>query len=499
MTAKPAAAPERLNFRTKFLYGFGSLSYGVHLTVLPLLLFFYNQVVGLSAQVVSAALAVSLIVDAVWDPMVGHISDNLRTRWGRRHPFLYGSAIPIAVSWVLLWSPPGGFSMPQKALWLLVFVVGARLLISLYEMPASALAPELAPDYHDRTVVMSYRWVLGTLGGALAANLGYFWFFRPTPKYPMGQLNPDAWGPMAVTAAGIMLASILVSAIGTHGHIPRLHRPAQRRASLLQNLREIAATLKNWNLGVALTGTLLGGLASGLYTGLALYIDTFFWGLRASQVGVLSITNLVASFAAAVVAAAYSRRVGKRRACVSLFFASLVVLQAPLLLRLLGAFPGPGEAALMPLLMLQRFAWGILGNAGFIVVTSMIADITEDAQVKTGRRSEGLVMSTNTFIGKATAAASALMPGLVLAFVHFPAKARPGAVDPGLIRHLVWVYLPVTTTLSFLSISAWLLYRIDQAAHERNLATVREAEAVAEAAREAGAEGEAPTPLRAVV
>src|SRR6185503_10446101 len=133
------------------------------------------------------------------------------------------------------------------------------------------------------------------------------------------------------------------------------------------------------------------------------YIDTFFWGLRASQVGVLSITNLVGSFAAAAVAAAYSRRVGKRRARVTLFFASLAVLQAPLLLRLLGAFPGPGDAALMPLLILQRFAWGVLGNAGFIVVTSMIADITEDAQVKTGRRSEGLVMSTNTFIGKATA------------------------------------------------------------------------------------------------
>ena len=490
MDAK-TAGPERLNFRTKFLYGFGSFSYGVHLQVIPLLLFFYNQVVGLSATAISAAIAISLALDAFWDPLLGHVSDNLRTPWGRRHPFIYASAIPIAVSWILLWNPPAAFAEPQKLIWMATLVIVARLLISIYELPASALAPELAPDYHDRTVVMSYRWVLGTMGGAIALLLGYFWFFRPTPQYPNGQLNPDAWGPMAYTSAAIMLVSILVSAVGTHDRIASLHRPAARKAGIAQNLRDIAATLKNWNLGVAITGSLLGGLASGLYTGLALYLDTFFWGLRASQVGVLALTNLAASFLAAVVAAAYSRRVGKRIACVSLFFASLAVLQAPILLRLLGAFPGPHEPALMPLLILQRFTWGILGNAGFIVVTSMIADITEDAQVKTGRRAEGLLMSSNAFITKLTAGASNLLPGLLLAFVGFPAKARPGSVSMDIVHHLAWVYLPVTTALSFMSISVWLFYRIDQKTHERNLATVREAAAAAEAAIESEPEAAA--------
>lgn len=483
--AAPAPHPERLNFRTKFLYGFGSLAFGVHVQVLPLLLFFYNQVVGLSATVVSAAISISLVLDAVWDPLVGHISDNLRTPWGRRHPFLYASALPIGLSWVLLWSPPGGLDLEAKGVWMLTLVVVARLLISLYEMPSSALAPELAPDYHDRTVVMSYRWVLGTLGGAISLMLGYFWFFRSTPKYPMGQLNPDAWSPMAWVSGAIMVVSILVSALGTHDRIPTLHRPPVRKVGFAQALRDVAATLKNWNLGVALMGSLIGGLSFGLYTGLALYIHTFFWGLKAGEVGLLSITNLVASVLAAVAASYFSRLMGKRNSCVTLFFVSLAVLQGPILLRLLGFFPGPGSPALLPLLILQSFIWGVVGNAAFIVVSSMIADITEDAQVKTGRRAEGLLMSTNTFITKAMTGVSALLPGLLLAYVHFPAKASAGAVSPAIVDHMLWVYLPVTTTLSFFSIACYRFYRIDQEAHERNLATVRAAEAQGEAVVEA--------------
>jgi Na+/melibiose symporter-like transporter len=481
----------------KFLYGLGAVSNGVHLAIYALLLFFYNQVVGLSPAAVSVALAISLILDAVWDPLVGHISDNVRSRWGRRHPFMYGSAIPIVVTVIALWNPPAGLNEAGKFAWLLVFVVSSRLFLSVYEMPSAALAPELAPGYHDRTVLLSYRWVLGALGGGLATSLGFFWFFRPTPHYPMGQLNPTAWGPMSLTAGAIMLASILVSAIGTHHRIRSLHTPPPRKVDIGRNLRDIAATLKNWNLGVALTAALIAGLSYGLYGGLALYFDTFFWDLTASQVGVLNLANLVSTVFAAFAATGLSRVIGKRNAQVVLFFACVVALQAPILLRLLGAFPANGAPVLMPLLLAFRFVAGVLTNAGFILMTSMIADITEEAQVRTGRRSEGLLMSAYTFITKATGAISALLPAVVLAFVHFPAKAQPGTIDPAVVHHMAWVYLPVTSTLSFVSIATWMLYRIDKAAHDRNLAILA-GQAQAEVQLERAGEGApAPASLRA--
>lgn len=480
MAPKTVTAPARLPFRTKFLYGFGSISFGVHVYVLSLLLFFYNQVVGVPAGLVSVALAVALVVDALWDPIVGQFSDRLRTPWGRRHPLMYISAIPVALTMLALWRPPAAFTDIGKAAWLFVFALAARLVISLYEVPSQALAPELSPDYHERTGLMGYRWIFFTLGGAVATMTGYFIFFRPTAQYPQGQLNPAAWGPLTLTATAMMFGSILISALGTHDRIKTLHQPPVRKVAFGVILREVLATIRNWNLGVALTASLIGGLSYGLYLGLQLYVDTFFWRLAASGVGLLSLANLVAVIPGAWAAGAISRRFGKKHACVGLFLASLVFLQGPILLRLLGFFPDNGHPAFMPTLLALRFAHGILTNAAYIVVTSMIADITEDAQVKTGARSEGLLMAANSFIVKVTAGFAAVLPGLILAAVHFPAKAT-AAVSPVAVKNLMWVYLPSTVSLSVLSILTWMLYRIDQQTHERNLATVAAAAAAAEA------------------
>jgi len=106
----PLAAGGHVPQSTKLLYGLGSVAFGAKGQLLGLLLLFYNQLMGMPAALVSLALAISLTIDALWDPMVGQVSDNLRTPWGRRHPLMYASAIPLAISWLLLWHPPTGWS-----------------------------------------------------------------------------------------------------------------------------------------------------------------------------------------------------------------------------------------------------------------------------------------------------------------------------------------------------------------------------------------------------
>ena len=90
------------------------------------LLFYYQQVLGVSGSLTGLALGIALFFDAVTDPVAGALSDRFKSRWGRRHPFLLVAAPPLAVSFYLLFNPPGGLSEIQAFLWLVVFAVLVR-------------------------------------------------------------------------------------------------------------------------------------------------------------------------------------------------------------------------------------------------------------------------------------------------------------------------------------------------------------------------------------
>src|SRR5580698_4028319 len=161
-TVRTAAPPLRLP--GKLFYGFGSVAYGVKdSSISTFLLIFYNQVVGLPAQWVGGVIMAALVLDAFLDPVIGQVSDHWRSAWGRRHPFMYFSAVPVAGFFLLLWHPPVGWSNTALLIYLLVVFVAARFCITLYEIPSSALVAELSDDYDSRTRLVSWRYLLGVL------------------------------------------------------------------------------------------------------------------------------------------------------------------------------------------------------------------------------------------------------------------------------------------------------------------------------------------------
>ena len=483
----------RLSVREKLVFGFGQVAYGVRVQISGLILLFYNQVMGLDAAAVSAAISLSLIIDAFWDPLFGHVSDNMRTRWGRRHPLMYAGVIPILIGYVLLWNPPQGLSSGLLSAYLLGVLLFLRLALSLYEVPSRALIPELAPDYHDRTVLLSYRYLLETFGRAAAAFISFGWFLRETAGNPNGQLALEGYGSMGWAVGVLAAVAVLVCALGTHHKIRDLHQPPKRKVSLRQGLGEIGTTLYNWNLGVAVIAGLIAGISYGVTSGMYVYISTYFWQLPSSSIFQLVLVEVIAAPLAAFIAPALSMRWGKKAACITLFLLSVVTNNGPILLRLLGLWPGADSELFMPLMLADRVITGVLGTGGFIIVTSMIADITEESQVKTGRRSEGLLSTADGVLRNAVTGVGAVIPGLLLTVVGFPVGMAATAVPPEIVERLAWYYLPLTSGMSTISILVWAFYRIDKAQHDANLAKVRQAAALRDAAAEGGVEPVSPT------
>jgi len=474
----------RLTLSTNLLYGVGSIAFGVHQTTLTsALLLFFNQVVGLQAAWVGAAMMVTLIFDAICDPLIGEWSDHTRSRWGRRHPFMYASAVPAAVAFYFLFHPPLGWSQSHLLIYMALMLVTVRVLLSLYEIPSSALGPELTLDYDERTSLMSSRFFFGTLGGAGMSVLALQVFLRKDATHPLGLLNRAGYSQTAIAAGIAIFLSIMISCLGTHRFIASLVQEPRVRATWREKLREVSGTLTNRSfLALSISGV-IGAVSTGLRQGLDFYISAYFWELTPAQMSYLAIATLLAAFGGVVLAPAISRWFGKKAAMIGVFFASLFAFITPITLRLLGFMPPNGTRALFTIVLMFTFIAATLGLSGFIIATSMMADVVEDAAVSTGQRSEGLLFAANGLIAKCVTGVGTFLSGLILAWISFPQHATPGQVNPAILHHLGMVFVPIVTTFSAIAIAVLLQYDIDRTRHQRNVAKLESADGDAAAAR----------------
>lgn len=490
-----AVEPRSPSLWTKVSYGFGSVAYGVGGAALgtATVTYYLNQVIGLPVAMVGAAIAASIVVDAFIDPIVGQWSDNLRTPWGRRHPFMYASAVPSALAFYFLWNPPAILTGGALLVFMMFLLLVVRICVALYEIPSTALAPELAPGYDDRTSLLSFRYFFGVMGAIVMGSLLNLVFIRKDAAHPLGALNREGYAHFGATAAVVMVIAILVSSISTHREIPRLRVPAQRHVTLAQTAREMWMTFSNPSLVALITSGLISGLGGGMSSALSFYFNFHVWGLTPQATVWFVLGFVPATITGAIVAPLAAKRLGKKTAMISLFFVSLFTSLIPLTLRLVDLMPPNGSPFLLPILVVDSFVAAFLGISGFIIVSSMIADVVEDNAVRTGVRSEGLLFAANGLLPKITGALGGFLGTLILRGVRFPDHAVPGTVDPSIIRTMLLFYLPIYALCNAAAIAVLWLYRIDKASHERNQALLREAEAGA-AALDVNLEGGAPKP-----
>jgi GPH family glycoside/pentoside/hexuronide:cation symporter len=489
-----------LGFGTKLSYGMGSVAVGVGYYALSgsVLQYYLNQVVRLPPLLVGSALAISLMVDALIDPIVGAWSDNVRSRFGRRHPFMYAAAFLAATSFYFLWHAPAALSGNALLAYMLVLLIGVRVSGSLYEIPSNALSPELAPDFDQRTVLTSFRFFFFVVGAAVLSVLLNNVFLRKDATHALGLLNREGYAHFAVVGSAVIFVFVIISCLGTQGRVRHLHVPPRRKIDMTEAWREISLTLSNPSLIALLASGLLGGVAAGMRSGLDNYFYTHFWMLKPQQIGLLIPLGLLGSVVSVFVAPVLSRRLGKKMTMVTLFTGSTITSLTPITLKLMGLMPPNGSPWVMVILGVDAVVVAALAIAGFIIILSMIADVAEDNAVKTGQRSEGLLYATNGLLSKFTNGIGAFLAGAIVAGVHFPTHAVQGTVPEALMRHLALLFLPGYAVLVGISIFVLIFYRIDRKTHEHNLERLREAAALADVALEGQAESGA-TPLTRTV
>ena len=452
----------------KVSYGVGQAAEGIKNAAFNVFVFFYyTQVLGLPTVYTGIAIGIALAVDSITDPLIGSLSDNWQGKHGRRHPFIYASILPLGLAFVGLFNPPelGEFSL---FLWLTVFSVATRAMMTLYYVPHVSLGAELTDDFNERTEVVAFRYFFSYVGGILTYGIGFLYYFPDT------QFNAEAYGPFGITLSLLMMASVLLTAIGTRGRIP--HLPASRASDdkispwsvLKKTLSEIRSSLTNQSFRWLFSGVLIVFAMVGVDNALNLHMNTYFWELQGQGNLYFFAATPVGALLGTAFASTFTRWFDKKPSVIigTLCWALCQVI--PVVLRLLGWFPENGTDELLVTLIVIKFVQGFGAVQALIAFNSMVADVVDEHELITGLRQEGIFFSSVSFSNKMTSGIGTVAAGFALALIDWPTGADvQTAADIGAetIAWLGLIYGPIVSGFALVCVYCYSKYGLNRQRH----------------------------------
>lgn len=459
---------QTLTLPTKLAYGVGQIADGTKTAAFSTFLFFYyNQVLGLSGKLAGLAALLALIVDAFTDPMIGQYSDRFRSRFGRRHPFMFAGSIPFALALWLLFSPPAGLSQTALFAWMLGGAVFVRLLLTLFFVPHLSLGAEMVRDYHQRTELISYRMVATTVGVILTSIVGFAVFFPSTPEFENGMLNGENY-PMFGLCAGLFASlAMLISVFGTRKTIPHLSEPIvdpSARSAMLGFIT-VFETLKLHSFRILFFTLLPYMVISGVTLTFTVYYGSFLLGFDSQDMAALAAAIFIGIVSAPKLAMFVSTRFDKKGALSFLIVCAATIGGTPLCLYLLGVYQSLGSSGGFALVFVCQGISQAFFIAYTIVLDSMISDSIDEHELETHRREEGVFFAARALATKASYGLGSFCAGVALDIIEFPQDAAPGEVDQATLDALAFVGGPLVIVFYISTVLISRRYRLNAERH----------------------------------
>jgi GPH family glycoside/pentoside/hexuronide:cation symporter len=451
----------QIPFSDKIGYGSGNFSTGIATQVIGTYLVFYCTVIlNMPGSFVGLALSLSIIWDAITDPLMGYFSDKTKSKiFGRRHQYILIGGIGLGISNYLLWNMNQGLSNNLKFAIIFVLIIVIKTFSTIYVTPYTALGAELSNDYNERTSIQGIKTIFFLLGLAFVSVFGMFVFFRSTREFPAGQLNPGAYSSMGLFSSILIVVFALVCFYSTKKYIPILSGYSEKGISdsnintLLSAFKEI---FHNRIFRYVAFAHMFTNIASALVANTGLHVFTYTFSLSSNQIGLIIGIQLLVSILSQPIWFIVSKKLDKKPSMIlgivfcivgSLFFLMLVLVKDQVM----------GNAFyFIPFAILVGFGTGVL----FTLPFSMLADVIDLDELNTGKRSEGSYYGCLTLFYKLSQSITLLLIGFILDLVKFDAGLPKQAESTVIVLGLM---LSIGSALSFiaalLSISRYTLNR----------------------------------------
>ncbi len=469
----------RPSFAVKFINGFSqAVDYVKYISYELFVLFFYSQVLGLPGTLAGLAILISMIVDAITDPVVGSWSDSLRSRMGRRHLPMLASVVPVGVFFYLLFAPPAGLGVWGLFAWLTGISICLRTAFTFFAAPASAMTAEISPFPGDRAEMGIYRQLIGAVVQFALLAFAFDLFFAASQAFPNGQENPAAYPGFGLAGAVTIMFFMLVTFGGTWKHILRFE---QRLGTSVRGPFSFAKAVQGWvqalagsrNFRAIFFGLLLASTMGSCYRALSLYLGTYLWELQPDEIKIWQQIVLVGMFAMAVGARFIVTRTEPKYVYLTGYVMLLSAYALPPGLTILGLLPAAGSPALIHILYGFNAMAG--AGAGLLMICSLIlfAEAADEFFYVNAVSKTGMLFGLITFGNKAASGTGKLIAGWLTDAVNFPSTEDIAELTPAILFNLAFWLTLITTIIGLAGFAMLRTYHLPRTRHAEVLEGIR--------------------------
>ncbi len=455
----------------KLGYGIGAIAYSLPYQIMAsFFLFFVTAILKVPPTIAGTIVAISVFWDAITDPWIGALSDRTRSaRFGRRHQFLLLGGIGTALGSWFLWSISPQTDMVTKIVLLLIAVLFTKTMNTFYGAPYYALGGTISRDYDVRSSLQGWRAAFHVIGMILALVGTQIVFFRSTPEFPRGQLNPAAYPATGIAVAVItVLVALIAYALIPKDHGDEDTAGGQAPGALLQ----VQAALSNKSFRAILLVIFIIEVSFQITVSLGTHVNTFTYHLTGPQMGILGLSLLGMSVISQPFWVFMCRRFEKRSALILGMLLGLVgFVGMPWAHVGLGWLPIDAPSTVLTLSLFSMVAG--IGNGAFMSIPfSMVADATDEGRLDTDHQQEGLYFGLYTFAYKLGISVSVFIGGILLRLIGFVSGASEQSAQTAYLLAIAPTWLLMLATPVIL----WAImgYRIDRKKHALTLAMLDE-------------------------
>ena len=422
---------------------------------------YYLTVLGLNPILTGSALLFALFVDAISDPLIGALSDRIKSSFGRRHIFMGFSLVPISITYFMLFIPDKSWSEGLLFFWLLSFTILTRFSVTLFDIPHRALAAEIPDTYEDKANIMSMR-----EGFQSIIALSHSFIILP-------YINIDVdenWVNVGLVGSLMMFVFGLVSILGTRSLIPDLYEWPQNieKKNTYKEIKEqLRFVYSNKTIILFLLGSITIQLAWGLANSLTFLTQTQFWGLDTLQIQefikIYFLSTLLSWFLVPKLVKIFE----KRTILISSLFMIGTFQAVPFIIYKLGLTPSFGSDSLVYFLSFFIFITGTFSLISLMTRESMVPDMIDQVQKESNLRQDGAISSLTSFCAKCMTGLGQFFSMFTLWLISFPKGSLEATLQQ---KEMLAVFQgPMIMILFLIPIFIFAGYKIDREKHKEIL------------------------------